>query len=95
MKVILMGLHGDASTGSVAAGLAPFFKVRHVTMVRDGDPDNPWAVVEVDDSYQHVWDVCNRLRGVFHRGKRIHLYIPLHQDAGFHELAPHERIDIH
>jgi len=95
MKVILMGLHGDASPESVAAGLAPFFKVQHVTMVREGDPDNPWAVIDVDNSYEHVWDVCDRLRGVFHRGKRIHLYIPLHQEHVEHEIAPHERIDIH
>ena len=32
MKVILMGLHGDACVDSVATGLAPFFKVRHVTI---------------------------------------------------------------
>jgi len=38
MKVILMGLHGDASPESIAAGLAPFFKVRHVTMVRMAIP---------------------------------------------------------
>jgi len=52
-------------------------------------------VIEVDDAYQHVWDVCYELRGVFHRGKRIHLTIPLHQDHLQHEIAPHERIDIH
>ena len=94
MKVILMGLHGDACADSVAAGLARFFKVRHVTMVRDGDPDSPWAVIEVDNAYEHVWEVCNNLRGVFHRGKPIHLYIPLHQDNVYHDIAPHQRIDI-
>lgn len=95
MKVILMGLHGDACEDTIAAGLAPFFTVRHVTMVRDGEPDNPWAVIDVDNSYEHVWEVCERLRGLFHRGKQIHLYIPLHQDAVYHEIAPHARIDIH
>lgn len=94
MKVILMGLHGDACTESVSAGLAPFFNVRHVEMVREGEADNPWAMIEVDNSYEHVWDVCNRLRGVFHRGKVIHLYIPLHQEHVFHEIGPHERINI-
>lgn len=94
MKVILTGLHDDACPESVSAGLAPFFHVRHVEMVREGGADNPWASIEVDNSYEHVWDVCDRLRGVFHRGKAIHLYIPLHQEHVFHEIAPHERINI-
>lgn len=94
MKVILMGLHSDASSQSVSAGLAPFFHVRHVELVTQGNPESPWAVIEVDNSYEHVWDVCNRLRGVFHRGKALHLYIPLHQTEVYHDLPPHERIDI-
>lgn len=94
MKVILMGLHEDACVDSVAAGLAPFFTIQHVEMVREGRHDSPWAVIDVENSYEHVWGVCERLRGVFHRGKRIHFYIPLHQEQVFHDLAPHERIDI-
>jgi len=43
--------------------------------------DNPWALVEVTDTYERVWNVCNQLRGVFHRGKALHLSIPLHQDG--------------
>jgi len=94
MKVILMGLHNDACADNVASGLAPFFQVRKVDMVREGDPESPWAIVEVDNSYEHVWEVCNRLRGVFHRGRTLHLYIPLHQEDVFHEIPSHERIDI-
>jgi hypothetical protein len=94
MQVILTGLHGDASETSVAEGLARFFHVKHVSMVREGIGDNPWALIEVDDSYERVWNVCNQLRGVFHRGKVLHLYIPLHQEGVFHDLEPHQRIDI-
>jgi hypothetical protein len=44
-----------------------------------------------------VWNVCNQLRGVFHRGKKLHFYIPLHQEDVFHDfhnLEPHQRINI-
>ena len=54
MQVILTGLHGDASETSVAEGLARFFHVKHVSMVREGIGDNPWALIEVDDSYERV-----------------------------------------
>lgn len=94
MKVILMGLTRNADAQSVGAGLAPYFHVKHVELVQQGNPDSPWAVIEVEDSYEHVWDVCNRLRGVFHQGKPIHLYIPLHQHDVYHDIPPHERIDI-
>ncbi|SHM66606.1 hypothetical protein SAMN05192549_102172 [Duganella sacchari] len=94
MQVILTGLHGDASEDSVAQGLALYFHVKQVSMVRQGDNDSPWALIEVADSYERVWSVCNQLRGVFHRGKAIHLYIPLHQEDVFHDLEPHQRIDI-
>jgi hypothetical protein len=94
MQVILMGLHGDASAASVAQGLGPFFHVQHVQMVTEGTPDSPWALVDVADSYERVWNVCNQLRGVFHRGKRIHFYIPLHQTDVFHEIPAEACIHI-
>ena len=94
MQVILSGLHGDACEDSVSEGLARFFHVKHVTMIRDGISDNPWALIEVADSYERVWQVCNQLRGVFHHGKAIHLYIPLHQEDVFHDLEPHQHINI-
>lgn len=80
MQLILRGLHGDDSEESVATELALYLNVTRVEMVRQGEDDNPWALVEVSDSYERVWNVCNQLRGVFHRGKALHLSIPLHQD---------------
>lgn len=80
MQLILRGLHGDDSEESVAKELAPYLHVTHVEMVRQGMDDNPWALVEVADPYERVWNVCNQLRGVFHRGKPLHLHIALHQE---------------
>jgi len=94
MQVILMGLHGDASEQSVAQGLAPFFHVTQVKMVREGEADNPWALIDVADSYERVWNVCRQLGGVFHRGKRLHFHIPLHQTDVYHDLGPLQCIHI-
>ncbi|SDG82728.1 MULTISPECIES: hypothetical protein [unclassified Duganella] len=93
MQVILSGLHGDACEVSIAEDLALYFHVKRVSMIRQGMDDNPWALIEVADSYERVWNVCNQLRGVFHRGKKLHLYIPLHQEDVFHDIAPHHRIN--
>lgn len=94
MQIILTGLHGDASEQSVEQGLARFFEVRNVRLVREGEPDSPWAVVSVADHYGKVWDTCNRLRGIFHRGRRLGFYIPLHQDLGPEDLLPHEQLHL-
>lgn len=79
MKIILMGLHGDADEDSVGKVLAPYFNVTKVTMIRDGAKDRPWALVEVKETYFYVWTVSRQLSGVFHRGRRLRLYIPLYQ----------------
>jgi hypothetical protein len=89
MRVILSGLREDASEENVAEGMARYFHVKQVSMIRDGLSDNPWALIEVHDSYERVWDVCNQLRGVYHRGKALRLYIPLHQEDVFHDLELH------
>ena len=94
MQIILSGLHGDACEESITQGLSRFFQVKNVHMVQEGALDSPWAVIEVSNSYEHVWEVCNKLRGIFHRGKRLHFYIPLHQTDAWHDLAPHQRVDI-
>ncbi|WP_296951957.1 RNA-binding protein [uncultured Massilia sp.] len=79
MQVVLSGLCGDDCEDSVSAHLSRYLRIEHVCMIRDGKPDSPWALLEVGDSYERVWDACNALRGVFHRGKQLRLYIPLHQ----------------
>ena len=79
MKVILSGMHSDACEAAIIESFAPFFHIRQVEMIREGSPDNPWAVLHIADSYERAWEACNTLRGVFHRGKRLHVYIPLHQ----------------
>lgn len=81
MKIILMGLTGDACEDSVREKLAPFFHITRVNMIRDGAKDNPWALLDVTDVYLRVWNVCRQLSGVFYRGKRLKLYIPLHQNC--------------
>lgn len=88
MQVILMGLTEDACESSVTEMLAPFCRVTRVTMVRDGAKDSPWALIDVAESYERMWNICQQFRGVFHRGKRLHFYIPLHQTDVYHDFAP-------
>lgn len=94
MQVILSGLHGDATEAAIAEGMGRFLNVRRVVMIREGMNDSPWALIEVHDPYERVWSVCNQLRGVFHRGKALRLYIPLHQEGAFHDLGPDESVNI-
>lgn len=79
MYFILGGLQADTSTDLIADGLRPYFKVTDVVIYRDGDADHPLAKVAVSDSYMHVWETANRLRGVYHRGRALTFHIPAHQ----------------
>lgn len=83
MQVILRGLGGDDSESTLVDWLSPLFNVQRIKMIRDGERDSPWALIEVADTHEHVWSTCQRLRGVFRRGKRLHFYIPLHQSASY------------
>lgn len=95
MFFILSGLTADATERSVHDGLAPYFSVEQVSFVREGDASSPWAMVEVSDDYERVREVTSRLRGVFHRGKALNIYIPAHQPDAHADLHPDaERIDI-
>ena len=81
MQVILRGLTEDASEATLTDWLSQFFKVQQIKMIRDGDRDSPWALIEVADTHERVWSACQRLRGVFRQGKLVHFYIPLHQSV--------------
>lgn len=94
MQVILTGLAHDASELHIEEELTRFFHVKQVRLERENGASEPWALIEVADSYERVWQVCQQLRGVFHRGKRIHLYIPLHQEDIYHDLESHLHIRI-
>jgi len=83
MQVILRGLTEDASESTLADWLSPFFNVQQIKMIRDGERDSPWALIEVADTHERVWSACQRLRGVFRQGKLLHFYIPLHQAARY------------
>jgi len=83
MQVIMRGLSGDDCEATLADWLSPFFNVQRIKMIREGERDSPWALIEVADSYERVWNACRRLRGVFRRGKLLHFYIPLHQTARY------------
>ncbi|MCB1952156.1 MAG: RNA-binding protein [Rhodocyclaceae bacterium] len=79
MYFILGGLQADTSVDLITEGLRPYLTVTGVELIREGDADRPMARVCVDDSYTHVWETANRLRGIYHRGRALTLYIPAHQ----------------
>ena len=79
MYFILGGLQADTSKELITEGLKPFFTVTGVELYREGDADRPLARVTVSDSYRHVWETANRLRGIYHRGRALEFFIPAHQ----------------
>ena len=90
MIFILSGLPVDTNETNIRNGLARYFKIEHIRLDLTSTPNAPFATITVSDSYEHVWEIVNRLSGIFHKGRRLHLHIPAHQPIGISQLFKQE-----
>ena len=86
MIFILSGLPVDTCEESIQKGLARYFVIEHVKLDATSTPNAPFATITVSDSYEHVWEIVNRLSGIFHKGRRLHFHIPAHQTFSISKL---------
>ena len=90
MIFILSGLPVDTCEESIQKGLARYFVIEHVKLDATSTPNAPFATITVSDSYEHVWEIVNRLSGIFHKGRRLNLHIPTYQPIGISQLFKQE-----
>lgn len=78
MKILISGLQADFSPERLSERMAHFGPVLGVEVVRDGDPDKPWALVEMDLDASAATEVARRIDGIYFIDRFIHARVMLH-----------------
>ncbi|AOY91603.1 molybdenum cofactor biosynthesis protein MoaA [Cupriavidus sp. USMAA2-4] len=80
MQVLIRGLHRDVTEQMLRDKLSPYAPVNSVELVRDGDPDHPWAFVDLGVDVFSAWNLLRRFDRQYFAGSMMRWYIPAHQD---------------
>jgi hypothetical protein len=72
MKIILTGLHEDADIDKLRERMSQFGPVLDIQAVRDGDPDKPWFIVNLNVDMAHATDVARRIDGIYYIDRFLH-----------------------
>ncbi|MBP9906708.1 MAG: RNA-binding protein [Rhodoferax sp.] len=78
MKILLSGLQRDFDVDTLRERMSKFGHVINIQAVRDGDPDQPWAVVEMAMGVAEGTEVARRIDGIYHIDRFIHARVMLH-----------------
>lgn len=78
MKILLTGLQRDFDVDALRDRMLKFGYVIHIQVVRDGDPEQPWAVVEMALNVAEGTEVARRIDGIYHIDRFIHARVMLH-----------------
>lgn len=78
MKILLTGLQPDFDPLALRERMAQFGPVVDVQTVRDGDPQQPWAVVEMALGVAEATEVARRIDGIHHVDRFIRARVMLH-----------------
>lgn len=79
MQVLIRGLHRDITEQQLRDKLSPYAPVRSVELVRDGDPERPWAWVNLDVDPFTAWRLLRQFDRQYFAGAMMRWYIPAHQ----------------
>ncbi|KAF7963914.1 molybdenum cofactor biosynthesis protein MoaA [Cupriavidus sp. UYMMa02A] len=79
MKVLVRGLRPGVDAATLCAALRPYADVRAVELVRDGDPERPWAWVDIAAGALTVWKLVARLDGRYIAGCHLRWHVPAYR----------------
>jgi hypothetical protein len=77
MKILLTGLQPDFDVAALRERMTHFGPVLDVQAVRDGDPEHPWAIVEMALGAGEANEVARRIDGIYHVDRFIHARVML------------------
>jgi RNA recognition motif. (a.k.a. RRM, RBD, or RNP domain) len=77
-KIIFTGLQPEVTEEAVRDSLEKVGPVRHVSIIRDGDPKAPVVIVEMDISDTQAYQLTTRVTDYWHDGHMINARLMLH-----------------
>jgi hypothetical protein len=78
MKILLTGLQPDFDLVALRERMCHFGPVVDIQVVRDGDPQQPWAVVEMALGVAEATEVARRIDGIHYVDRFIRARVMLH-----------------
>lgn len=77
-KIMLTGLQPDVTEEGIKEALEKFGPVLRVSIIRDGDPNAPWVIVEMAISDVEAYQLTSRVTDIWHNGKMVNARVLLH-----------------
>ncbi len=78
MKIVLSGLQRDFDLETLRDRMTRFGPVVDIQAVRDGDPEHPWAVVEMAIDAAEATEIARRIDGIYYIDRFIRARVMLH-----------------
>lgn len=77
-KIMFSGLPADISEEQIRSVLVKFGAIKQILIIKDGDPTQPMAIVEIDLSDSEAFNLTSRVTDIWHDGHRINAWLLLH-----------------
>lgn len=78
MKIILSGLQPGFDVDALRERMSHFGPVIDIRVPDDGNPDEPWAIVEMNLGVGEAHEVARRIDGLYHVDRFIRARVMLH-----------------
>lgn len=78
MKIVLSGLQRDFDLDSLRERMSKFGPVHDIQVVTEGDPENPWAIVDMALSVAEATEVARRIDGIYYKDRFVRARVMVH-----------------
>jgi putative N-acetylmannosamine-6-phosphate epimerase len=78
MKILLSGLQPDFDVEVLRERMSHFGTVVDIQAVRDGDAQQPWAIVEMALGVAEATEVARRIDGIYYIDRFIRAHVMSH-----------------
>lgn len=77
-KILLTGLPAAVDPDRLKERLEPFGPVINIRKITEGDPDQPWVIVEMDLELAAAQAVAQRIDGIYYMERFIGAHVMTH-----------------